>query len=160
MTRELLEHTLLEFKWDVRLVSEIVGITQSSIYKKIKKYGLVRPVTFIKGNWNRTKTKCPHGHEYTPETTFVNKYGYRVCRPCDEIRKAAANDPLLHEQKIQRPRLQNSLQKRVGARQPGTEKLERKKTSVCDDSPMSNNVPRLPGYLDSDRRAEIKRNEG
>ena len=28
------------------------------------------------------KTHCKHGHEYTPENTYISKAGHRVCRTC------------------------------------------------------------------------------
>lgn len=28
------------------------------------------------------KTHCKHGHEFTPENTYVNKNGHRLCRAC------------------------------------------------------------------------------
>ena len=32
---------------------------------------------------NRIKTHCPHGHEYTPENTYISKDGrHRDCREC------------------------------------------------------------------------------
>lgn len=43
---------------------------------------------------NANKTKCPKGHEYTPENTYVmnKKSGmtYRVCRTCDNDRHRVA----------------------------------------------------------------------
>ena len=33
------------------------------------------------GEPNRSKTHCPHGHEYTPENTY-NSGGRRHCRKC------------------------------------------------------------------------------
>ncbi len=85
MTKKMLEQVLLENKWDVIKVAEVVGITKSSIYKNIKRYQLVRPPEFVRGNWNRGKTHCKRGHEFTLESTFVNKFGYRVCKLCVEI---------------------------------------------------------------------------
>lgn len=34
----------------------------------------------------RSKTKCPQGHEFTPENTFVDGSGYRRCRQCNRDR--------------------------------------------------------------------------
>lgn len=34
------------------------------------------------GAKNIVKTHCPHGHEYTPENTWVSKMGERNCREC------------------------------------------------------------------------------
>jgi hypothetical protein len=31
---------------------------------------------------NATKTHCDHGHEFTPENTFLRKHGKRECREC------------------------------------------------------------------------------
>ncbi len=28
------------------------------------------------------KTHCPHGHQYTPENTYLNSVGGRVCKTC------------------------------------------------------------------------------
>lgn len=161
MTKELLEETLFNLKWDVRLASEIIGITRASIYKQIKKWGLSRPDTFIKGNWNRTKTRCPRGHEYSPETTYVNKFGYRVCRPCADLRKEI-NGPLLHQQTVLQPVVQNSMHKKVGDRHPRrTVTVDRrpKNRSICDDSTGQNHVPRLPGHPNSYRGKEVDGDE-
>lgn len=32
---------------------------------------------------NSHRTHCKHGHEFTPENTYVNKDGERHCRACD-----------------------------------------------------------------------------
>lgn len=34
---------------------------------------------------NARKTHCPNDHEYTPENTRINKYGYRSCRSCNRL---------------------------------------------------------------------------
>jgi hypothetical protein len=35
-------------------------------------------------NWRRAvTTHCAHGHEYTPENTLLNGYGWRYCRECN-----------------------------------------------------------------------------
>jgi hypothetical protein len=31
---------------------------------------------------NATKTACKHGHEFTPENTYVKRNGHRACREC------------------------------------------------------------------------------
>lgn len=33
-----------------------------------------------------SKRKCPHGHEYTPENTYITKVGGRACRACNRAR--------------------------------------------------------------------------
>lgn len=37
-------------------------------------------------NRQTQKTHCPHGHEYTPENTYVCKRGWRGCLKCQMIR--------------------------------------------------------------------------
>jgi hypothetical protein len=36
------------------------------------------------------KTHCPHGHEYTPENTYIGGNGGRNCRACWARKKAVA----------------------------------------------------------------------
>lgn len=36
----------------------------------------------------KERTHCRHGHEYTPENTYVNAKGSPVCRECTRIRHA------------------------------------------------------------------------
>ena len=38
------------------------------------------------GSINRTKTHCPHGHEYTEANTYYDKKG-RQCRACRQIKQ-------------------------------------------------------------------------
>lgn len=46
------------------------------------------------GGVNAAKTHCPKGHEYTPENTYMGRYGGRSCRACKrayhQSRKQAA----------------------------------------------------------------------
>ena len=39
---------------------------------------------------NAAKTKCPQGHEYTPENTYRRKSGFRHCRTCVLAQQKAA----------------------------------------------------------------------
>lgn len=32
--------------------------------------------------------RCKHGHDYTPETTYINAKGWMSCRVCERARKA------------------------------------------------------------------------
>ncbi|WP_367138917.1 MULTISPECIES: HNH endonuclease signature motif containing protein [Streptomyces] len=41
---------------------------------------------------NREKTHCNRGHAYTPENTFVQKRGGRVCRTCIRARKRRSRE--------------------------------------------------------------------
>jgi hypothetical protein len=34
------------------------------------------------GEWQRSKTHCPQGHEFTPENTRLTREGWRQCKPC------------------------------------------------------------------------------
>lgn len=36
--------------------------------------------------WQREKTHCKHGHEFTGENTYITKEGWRNCRRCAAIR--------------------------------------------------------------------------
>lgn len=38
-----------------------------------------------RGFWQK-QTHCVHGHEYTPENTYINPAGARTCRICSRIR--------------------------------------------------------------------------
>lgn len=35
-----------------------------------------------RGGFNKTKTHCPKGHEYSEENTYFNPQGRRMCRTC------------------------------------------------------------------------------
>lgn len=50
------------------------------------------------GLFGRSKTHCPHGHEYTPENTYVYKNG-RYCRTCNNIRTPARWAKIVAERK-------------------------------------------------------------
>lgn len=43
---------------------------------------------FERGRQQRAKTHCDHGHEYTPENTYVRGNGSRMCRTCVLARDA------------------------------------------------------------------------
>jgi hypothetical protein len=42
-------------------------------------------MTQSQGSFNRNKTKCPQGHEYTEENTYTNPQGRRWCRACARL---------------------------------------------------------------------------
>lgn len=33
-------------------------------------------------NWNRLKTHCKRGHKFIGDSFYVNKHGWRICKPC------------------------------------------------------------------------------
>lgn len=38
-------------------------------------------------HWNTQKMHCKHGHEFTPENTYVYRGGRRQCKTCIKLRK-------------------------------------------------------------------------
>lgn len=38
------------------------------------------------------QTHCKHGHEYTPENTYLNPSGWRACHTCAKRRKSARRE--------------------------------------------------------------------
>lgn len=40
---------------------------------------------------NKSKTHCPHKHEYTPENTWTDSKGWRFCKTCNRLRASARN---------------------------------------------------------------------
>ncbi len=45
----------------------------------------------VNGARMRARTHCKNGHEWTPENTWRrSKNGHRICRACDQERRAAA----------------------------------------------------------------------
>ena len=34
---------------------------------------------------SRRKDTCPHGHAMSPENTYINKRGWRMCRECRRV---------------------------------------------------------------------------
>lgn len=45
------------------------------------------------------KTHCPHGHEYTPENTYLGRTGGRRCRACGVARTTAKKKEAIRERK-------------------------------------------------------------
>jgi len=50
-------------------------------------------------NQNASKTRCPHGHEYTVENTYYLKSGSRGCRVCKRRTRNAARDRRVAERR-------------------------------------------------------------
>jgi hypothetical protein len=44
------------------------------------------------GKWGKAKRNCPSGHEYTPANTYRRKDGWRECRACWSVRRAAKRE--------------------------------------------------------------------
>lgn len=47
-----------------------------------------------KGAANKLKTHCVHGHEFTPENTYINAKKARVCRACQKAYRDAHRDEM------------------------------------------------------------------
>lgn len=49
-----------------------------------------------RGEWlpvaNAAKTHCIHGHEFTPENTYITPEGHRACRTCTKEAQRRANE--------------------------------------------------------------------
>lgn len=43
------------------------------------------------GDYQRAKTHCPSGHEYTEENMFNSPKGHRICKPCNYASRAKHN---------------------------------------------------------------------
>lgn len=41
------------------------------------------------GAFQRERTHCPSGHEYTTENTYMRRVGWRDCRECNRVRAAS-----------------------------------------------------------------------
>lgn len=41
--------------------------------------------------WQKRKTECKRGHPFTPENTYVDTRGYRVCRTCQRADNTRRN---------------------------------------------------------------------
>lgn len=54
--------------------------------KQRERRALLPPSERGVGAWNREKTHCKNGHEYTPENTWVCKSNSRHCRECGRRR--------------------------------------------------------------------------
>lgn len=47
-----------------------------------------KAIGFRRMEWQRAKTHCIHGHEFTPENVSLQKDGSRQCRTCNRMRAA------------------------------------------------------------------------
>jgi hypothetical protein len=87
VSNEQVIHALNLSQWNVTGAAAILGVTRHSVWKRIKKIGLVPPegVKPFKHNAQRAKTKCKHGHAFA-DHSYLNKKGFRVCRACQKAR--------------------------------------------------------------------------
>ena len=51
---------------------------------------LLTNVENARDNGFATRTHCPHGHEYSPENTYIGPTGGRRCRECGRTRHRSA----------------------------------------------------------------------
>lgn len=65
----------------------------------------LEPVTHLEnvrrgdcGRHNTVKTHCPGGHEYSPENTYIDPKGSRVCRACRVLHNGAYRRRRAHGQ--------------------------------------------------------------
>jgi hypothetical protein len=48
-------------------------------------------------NRKLNRTRCPQGHDYTSENTYVNAKGYNLCKTCMRARRQHGWTPALHD---------------------------------------------------------------
>jgi len=64
-------------------VSRLELANISGKYQRIKSDWLTLCTScHLKMDFRNRIASCPHGHLYTPETTYINLRGHRVCRTC------------------------------------------------------------------------------
>ena len=84
---------LLEFKRDLNVLHKCdvklcfnpehlyCGTVSTNLYDAYERGQKIAP--------NLNKTHCPHGHEYTLDNTYYNKFGGRSCKICVKARSKA-----------------------------------------------------------------------
>lgn len=67
----------------LELILPFLGERRSAKAREVLDYYAGRPLQ-QPGDYQRAKTHCIRGHEFTPENTYVRNYGrnYRRCRAC------------------------------------------------------------------------------
>ena len=83
----------LEFKRDLNVLHQCdvklffnpehlyCGTVSTNLYDAYERGQKIAP--------NLNKTHCPHGHEYTLDNTYHNKFGGRSCKICVKARSKA-----------------------------------------------------------------------
>jgi hypothetical protein len=76
--------------WHVPTLAKALGVTTSSIYKRMKRCGITRPDYAPTKHHELRKTHCPAGHEYAGDNLYVNpRNGRRHCRSCNSAKNLA-----------------------------------------------------------------------
>lgn len=74
-----------------------LGLKVQTLYSRIVQYGwplerAMTPAVFLRADQvNAMRERCKHGHPFTPENTYRNPKGQRLCRACNRARVAEWN---------------------------------------------------------------------
>lgn len=72
------EGLVLDHLCRVRICAEVTHLEPVTNVENIRRGS--------QGKWQKAKTQCPHGHDYTPENTILRPYATgRQCRECSRI---------------------------------------------------------------------------
>jgi group I intron endonuclease len=82
----------------LRPVFNVCPIARSRLGSKQREEVRERIAALTKARQN-AKTQCPHGHEYTPDNTYISPRGERRCKQCNANRALKRHAGLSSDQK-------------------------------------------------------------